>query len=143
MQPAIGRSIPRTEGRAKVTGEARYVDDLTLPGMLHGVTVRSTVARGIIRDIRFDPSIPWDEITIVRASDIPGRNVVALLTDDQPYLASDRINHPEEPVLLLAHRDRALLEEARRAIAIDIEPLPAVFSLEDSLEAREIIWRAD
>jgi CO/xanthine dehydrogenase Mo-binding subunit len=143
MQPAIGRSIPRTEGRAKVTGEARYVDDLTLPGMLHGVTVRSTSARGIIRDIRFDPSIPWDDITIVRASDIPGRNIVALLTDDQPYLASDRINHPEEPVLLLAHRDRALLEEARRAITIDVEPLPALFSLEDSLEGREIIWRTD
>jgi CO/xanthine dehydrogenase Mo-binding subunit len=39
--PAIGQSIPRKEGRAKVTGQARYVDDLRLPGMLHGVTVRS------------------------------------------------------------------------------------------------------
>jgi hypothetical protein len=51
--------------------------------MLYGVTVRSTVPRGFIEDVRFDPSIPWDEIIIVRATDIPGRNVVALITDDQ------------------------------------------------------------
>jgi CO/xanthine dehydrogenase Mo-binding subunit len=143
MTPAIGSPVPRKEGRAKVTGEARYVDDLTLPGMLHGVTVRSPAPRGIIRDIRFDPSIPWDDITVVRAGDIPGRNIVALILDDQPYLAADRVNHPEEPILLLAHRDRALLEEARRAVTIEIEPLPPVFTLEDSLQAREIVWGTD
>jgi CO/xanthine dehydrogenase Mo-binding subunit len=141
--PAIGRSVPRREGRSKVTGQARYVDDLTLPGMLHGATVRSPVARGILHDIRFDPSIPWDEITVVTASDVPGRNVVALITDDQPYLADERVNHPEEPIVLLAHADRALLDEARQGITFDIEPLPPIFTIEDSLNAREIIWRPD
>jgi CO/xanthine dehydrogenase Mo-binding subunit len=141
--PAIGRSVPRREGRSKVTGQARYVDDLTLPGMLHGATVRSPVARGILHDIRFDPSIPWDEITVVTAADVPGRNVVALITDDQPYLADERVNHPEEPIVLLAHADRALLDEARQGITFDIEPLPPIFTIEDSLSAREIIWRTD
>ena len=42
--PFIGRSVPRREGRAKVTGQARYVDDFALPGMLFGATVRSDVA---------------------------------------------------------------------------------------------------
>ena len=111
----VGRSIPRTEGRVKVTGQARYVDDLALPGMLHGATVRSPTPRGLIRDIRYDPGIPWDEFIIVTAADIPGANVVALINDDQPYLADGRVNHAEEPVVLLAHRDRSLLEEARRA----------------------------
>ena len=141
--PSIGRSIPRKEGRAKVTGQARYVDDLSLPGMLHGVTVRSPAPRGIIRDIRYGPGLPWDEITIVTAADIPGANVVALITDDQPYLATDRVNHAEEPVLLLAHRDRSLLEEARRAVTIEIEPLPAVFTIDEALSGREIIWGDD
>ena len=112
--PAIGQSIPRKEGRAKVTGQARYVDDLRLPGMLHGVTVRSPSPRGVIRDIRYGPGIPWDAITIVTARDIPGANVVALITDDQPYLAAGTVNHAEEPVLLLAHADPVLLQEARR-----------------------------
>ena len=94
--PLIGRSIPRREGRAKVTGQARYVDDFALPGMLFGATVRSDVARGRILGIDFDPAIPWDEFTIVTAADIPGHNRVALILDDQPYLAADVINHPEE-----------------------------------------------
>jgi CO/xanthine dehydrogenase Mo-binding subunit len=138
--PAIGRAVPRREGRAKVTGQARYVDDLALPGMLHGVTVRSTVARGIIRDIAFGPGIPWDEFTIVTAADIPGRNVVALILDDQPVLADERINHPEEPILLLAHHDKGLLEAARRAVRVEVEPLPAVVTLDDALRADTVIW---
>jgi CO/xanthine dehydrogenase Mo-binding subunit len=143
MPPAIGRSVVRREGRAKVTGTARYVDDVTLPGMLHGATVRSAVARGIIRGIRYDPSIPWDEFVIVTAADIPGVNRVALIVDDQPYLADERINHPEEPVVLLAHRDRHMLELARRHVTIDVEPLTPVFDIDESLAAREVIWGAD
>ena len=141
--PAIGRSVPRREGRPKVTGQARYIDDLTLPGMLHGVTVRSPVPRGTIRSIHFGDGIPWDDIVVVTADDIPGRNVVLLLTDDQPYLADTLVNHAEEPILLLAHADKHLLEEARRRITIDIEPSPAVFSIEDSLAGGQIIWRDD
>ncbi len=143
QSPAIGRAIPRREGRRKVTGQARYVDDLTLPGMLHGLTVRSSVPRGTIRGIDFGAGIPWDEITVVTAADIPGRNAVMLITDDQPYLASTDINHAEEPVVLLAHADRQLLEEARRRITIHIDPLPPVYSMEDSLAKKEVIWRDD
>ena len=141
--PAIGQSIPRKEGRAKVTGQARYVDDLRLPGMLHGVTVRSPSPRGVIRDIRYGPGIPWDAITIVTARDIPGANVVALITDDQPYLAAGTVNHAEEPVLLLAHADPVLLQEARRSVTIEIDPLPPVFTMDEALSGREIIWGAD
>ena len=86
--PAVGRPVPRKEGRAKVTGHARYLDDLALPGMLHGVTVRSRVPRGRIEQIRFGGGIPWDEVTIVTAADIPGLNRVTLITDDQPYPVS-------------------------------------------------------
>jgi len=141
--PAIGRAVPRREGVAKVTGRARYIDDLTLPGMLHGVTVRSPVARGIIRGIHYGDGVPWDEITVVTAADIPGRNIVSLLVDDQPYLAAERINHAEEPVLLLAHHDKGLLEEARRLIRLEIEPLQPVFTVDDALAARTVIWGDD
>jgi CO/xanthine dehydrogenase Mo-binding subunit len=141
--PTIGQSIPRKEGRAKVTGRARYVDDMALPGMLYGATVRSTIARGELRGIEYGPSIPWDEFTIVSAADIPGRNCVTLILDDQPFLADGRINHPEEPILLLAHSDRFLLEEARRQIIVHVEPRPAVFSIDDALERRHVIWGND
>ena len=44
-EPLIGRSVPRKEALEKVTGRARYVDDLTFPEILHGATVRSPVPR--------------------------------------------------------------------------------------------------
>src|SRR5918911_445185 len=139
----IGRPVPRKEGRDKVTGRARYIDDLHFPEMLYGATVRSPVARGRIKKISFEGKIPWDEFVVVTARDIPGENAVALILLDQPYLADEFINHPEEPVILLAHPDKYLLEEARRSVQVEIEPLPPVFRLEDSFNIREIIWGED
>src|SRR5712692_1120568 len=139
----VGKPIPRKEGRKKVTGQALYIDDLTFPGMLHGVTVRSSIPRGRIKNISFEGKIPWDEFTIVTAKDIPGENYVALILNDQPYLAENSVNHPEEPIVLLAHPDKYLLEEARRNVRVEYEELPAIFSLEDSLAQKEIIWGED
>ncbi len=139
----IGCSVPRKEGRDKVTGASRYVDDISFDGMLYGATVRSSVARGRIQGIEFDPRIPWPEFTVVTAADIPGQNCVALLIEDQPCLADKFINHPEEPVVLLAHTDKYLLEEARRAVHIEVEPLPAVFTIDDSLARKQLIWGDD
>src|SRR6185295_3824120 len=135
----IGKSAPRKEGRKKVTGAALYVDDISFPGMIHGVTVRSSVARGRIKSISYEGDIPWDEFTIVTAEDIPGENYVALILNDQPYLADKTVNHSEEPIVLLAHADKYLLEEARRHVRIEYEEMPAVFSLADSLAKKEII----
>ncbi|HKS96361.1 MAG TPA: molybdopterin cofactor-binding domain-containing protein, partial [Terriglobia bacterium] len=60
-----------------------------------------------------------------------------------PCLADKVVNHPEEPVLLLAHPDRYLLEEARRAVQIEVEPLPAVFTIDESLAGRTVVWGND
>ena len=139
----LGKSAPRKEGRKKVTGAALYVDDLSFPEMLHGTTVRSQVARGRIKNIAFEGDIPWHEFTIVAAKDIRdshGENYVALILNDQPYLADEVVNHPEEPILLLAHRNKYLLEEARRNVRVEIEELPPIFTLEDSVARKEIIW---
>src|ERR1044072_9961896 len=126
---SIGKSTPRKEGRKKVTGQALYVDDISFPDMLYGVTVRSSAPRGRIKHISFTGDLPWDEFTVVTAKDIPGENYVALILNDQPYLADGMVNHPEEPILLLAHEDKYLLEEARRRVQVEHEPLPAVFNI--------------
>ena len=139
----IGKSVQRKEGREKVLGTAQYVDDLVFPEMIYGATVRSSIARGRIRAIHFADGIPWNEFTIVRAADIPGKNCIALLIDDQPCLAAHLVNHPEEPIVLLAHPDKYLIEKARQSVTIEIDPLPAIFTIEDSLAKKEIIWGAD
>src|SRR6266478_904721 len=139
----VGVSVPRKEGRDKVTGQAQYVDDMTLPGMFYGAAVRSQIPRGQIRKITLGPGIAWDEFVIVSAKDIPGKNCIALIADDQPCLAHEAVNHPEEPILLLAHSDRHLLPKAVAAVSIEYEPLPTVFTVEESEGQSEIIWGTD
>jgi CO/xanthine dehydrogenase Mo-binding subunit len=139
----VGASVPRKEGREKVTGAARYVDDMVLPGMLHGATVRSSVARGKIKTISFGPGVDWKEFVVVTAKDIPGKNCIALILDDQPCLAAETVNHAEEPIVLLAHVDRHKLRKAVEAVSIDYEPLPSVHSMEDSERKSTIIWGND
>jgi CO/xanthine dehydrogenase Mo-binding subunit len=121
--PTVGRNVPRLDGVERVTGAARYVDDLVFPGMLYGRTVRSTISCGRIRAVNllFDRS----GFTVVDHRDIPGRNIVALIVDDQPCLAERVIRHCAEPVLLLAHRDRERLISAD--VDIEYEPSEPVF----------------
>jgi CO/xanthine dehydrogenase Mo-binding subunit len=141
--PIVGTSVPRMEGRGKVTGHARYVDDMTLPGMLYGATVRSRIPRGKIKKISFGPGIDWNEFVIVAAKDIPGKNCIALIEDDQPCLADGVVNHPEEPILLLAHPNRHLLPKAVEAVSVEYDALPAIFSIEESASLQQVIWGAD
>jgi len=108
--------------------------------MWFGATVRSTIPRGRITSIAFDPSIPWHEFTIVTAADIPGENTIVHLAKDHPCLASTHVNHVEEPILLLAHPDKAVLPAAAAAVRITYEELPAIYTIEESEKKEQIIW---
>ncbi len=133
---AVGRSVPRREGADKVTGRARYTDDLVIPGAWYGRTIRSTVARGTMRSVSMDPAFDWSQVVVVTAEDIPGENVVHLIRDDQPVLgrAGGEIRHREEPILLLAAADRATLDDAARHIRIEYDRAEPVFELDDATE---------
>jgi CO/xanthine dehydrogenase Mo-binding subunit len=119
VRGAVGRSVLRKEGIEKVTGTARYIDDVTFPGMLHARTIRSTIPSGEIDRIAF----PFDlrDFVVVDYRDIPGRNIVALIDDDQPCLAERMVRHVAEPIVLLAHADR----ERLHAAAVDVSYRPS------------------
>ena len=59
----VGTSVPRKEGRDKVTGQAQYIDDMTLPGMLYGATVRSRIPRGKSSTSRLAPASPGTNLS--------------------------------------------------------------------------------
>ncbi len=139
----IGTNVPRKEGPAKLTGAARYIDDITPANLWFGATVRSTIPRGHITGITFPPSISWHEFAVVTADDIPGKNMVTMFLEDQPVLAKDRVNHPDEPILLLAHPNRERLAEAVAAVQITYAPEPAIFTIADSIAQDTIIWGED
>ena len=119
----IGQGIPRRDGYAKVTGSLQYVDDLQPEGCLHGATVRSPVAHARILGIHRDPEFDWEDITVLTADDIPGENVVYLMTRDQPALAKGVVRHVEEPVALVAAPSRTRALEAVKHVRLELEEL--------------------
>jgi len=130
---AVGRNAARREGPEKLCGLTRYVDDYALPGCLHGVTLRASFPRGLIRGLTFDPAFPWHEFVVATAKDIPGRNRVALIVDDQPLLADTHVRHATEPIALVAHPSRDRAYEALRHITVDYEPRDPILTLDEAL----------
>jgi len=139
----VGSPVPRKEGVDKLMGRAKYVDDIELEGMWHGATVRSSIPRGLVRSIKFDPAVNWSEFAVVTAGDIPGKNHIQLIFADQPCLADGAVNHCEEAMVLLAHANKQKLREGIDAVQIDYEPLPPVFTIEESERQDVIVWGED
>ncbi len=139
----IGRSLPRVEARAKVTGAAEYIHNLRLPGMLHGKIARSTIPHGRIRHIDTRAAAAIAGVyRIVTGADI--RTVIAEpyfgpAFHDQPILAEEKVRHVGEPVAVVLAADPHIAEEAAQAIAVEYEPLPAVFDEVEAVNSAAIV----
>ena len=136
----IGRSVPRVESRAKVTGRAEYTHTMRLPGMLHAKIFRSTVAHGRIR---------W--IDTSAAKRVPGvmhvvtiDDVLKVLPDpyygpafhDQPILAHEKVRFVGEPVAAVIAADPHIAEQAVQLITADYDELPAVYDEVEALTSK-------
>jgi len=141
----VGWSVPRREAPEKLTGRARYTDDLVFPGAWFGATVRSSEPHARLLGIERDPAFDWSGVVVLTAADIPGENVVHLIVDDQPVLAADVIRHHAEPVALVAAPDAATARAACDHIHLRTEPLPPVLDrfASDRVFARYEIARGD
>src|SRR5207237_10566409 len=126
--PVVGESVPRKDGIGKATGKALYADDLVFPGMIHGRTIRSTTARGRLKSVTVKGDVPG--LVVADHPDVPGRNVCYLIEQDQPFLVERDIRHQAEPILLLAHEDREVLNAID--VAIEYETLEPLFDAEKS-----------
>jgi CO/xanthine dehydrogenase Mo-binding subunit len=126
---AVGKNVRRKDGDAKVTGAAKYIDDLSFPGMIYGATIRSTIPRGRIRAGHI--TLP-EEFIVADHRDIPGPNYVALIDPDQPCLAVDYVRHVAEPILLVAHADKHALIDVDKRVTIEYEPQAPTYDPERS-----------
>lgn len=124
----VGKSVARKDGIGKATGGAKYADDITFPGMIHGRTIRSSIPRGRVKSIELD--FDTTGFTIVDYRDIPAKNIVDLIEQDQPFLVETEVRHMAEPILLLAHEDRDKLNAAN--VVIEYEDETPVFDPEKS-----------
>ncbi len=126
----IGKRLPRIDGPIKATGRALYTDDIVLPGMLYGKIVRSSIPRG--RILKIDTS-GAEEMPGVRAiithQDIGDR----MHSSTHQLLRSDTVNYVGEEIAAVAAVDEDTASEAAERIKIEVEPLEAVFSIEEAL----------
>jgi len=133
--PGRAAGLPlRREGPAKLTGAAKYTDDLVFPGAWYGTTIRSTEARAKLVAIELDPDVDWSKVVVATAADIPGDNIVASIKEDQPLLVpvGGEIRHHAEAVALLAAAERETLRQLKGRIKLVTEPLEPVFDPEQS-----------
>lgn len=141
----MGRSTPRVEDERLLRGNARYVDDIALPNMLHAAFLRSHVAHGRLR-----------RLDLAAARKLPGVHAVLAYADLRPLLTGDRIPlalpsaaikfdvdpvclahdelcHVGEPIAVVLAESRHVAEDAVPLINIEIEDLPAVVDPRDGL----------
>ncbi len=139
----VGRSLPRLEARAKVTGRAEYVHNLRLPGMLTGKIFRSTVAHGRIRRIDISAARALPGVHRV----ITAQDILAILPNpyygpafhDQPILAVDKVHHVGEPVAVVLAADPHVAEEAVALIVAEYDELPAVFDEIEAVTSKAVV----
>lgn len=131
----VGSSPIRVDAREKVTGLSRFIDDYSLPGMLHGRVFRSPVPHCRIRKLDVAAARRFKGVAaVVTAKDLPGKNIVPLIFKDMPLLAERAARYLGEPIALIAAEDAETAEKAARAIKLDYEELPPI---DDPLRATE------
>jgi CO/xanthine dehydrogenase Mo-binding subunit len=133
----IGTSPPRPDGLAKAAGTARYADDLQLPGMIFGATVRSPHAHAKIDAVRFHRGRAPEGAVCITAADLaalPGPNGVQLLDDSWPVLADGEVRHVGQAVALVAAPTRLGALAARDAVEVVYTPLAPVLTLEEAVD---------
>jgi carbon-monoxide dehydrogenase large subunit len=140
----VGQAVPRKEDAKLITGQARYVDDLTLPGMVYVVVVRSPHAHARIRNVDVSKARAAEGVVAVfsgqdLAEDWAGPLPMAWpVTEDinnPPHwpLAKDKARHVGDGVAVVVAESRALAKDAAELVEIDFEPLPAVVDVEAAM----------
>ena len=135
----VGQRFPRLEDERLLRGRGRYVADLKLPGMVDVAIVRSQVAHGLLRSV--DLSAARDAegvIAVISADDVSEVNHVP----DFPVFAkpvatrlfaTDRVRYVGRPIAAVVAEDRYLAEDAAELVSVDIDPLPAMPTVESAI----------
>lgn len=139
----IGASRTRKEDRHLITGQSTWVDNMTLPGMVHLAILRSPMAHAKITaiDVEGARSAPgvvgaWSGRDIADVQgDLPCAWPVTpeMINPGAPSLAVDQVNFVGDAVAVVAARSAAEAVDALEEIDIDYEPLPPVLDLEDAV----------
>src|SRR5882757_10056116 len=154
---SFGEPVKRNEDRRLLTGQALFVDDIELPGMLHAAFLRSQVAHA--RILKIDVSRAMQRPGVVAAyvaGDlgnywqpgpilVPPPPIEGIIFHERTQipLAKDKVRHVGEPLVIVIAENRYIAEDALDDIDVELEPLPAVAGLEQGLSAGSALVHED
>lgn len=139
----VGARVPRIEDPRLLRGRGKYIDDITLPGMLHAAFVRSPYAHANIAGIDVEAARALDGVVGVFTGkdleDVVGPYVTKLPRPDvkqcsRRVLTTDKVRHVGEAVAIVVATSRYIAEDACELVTVDYEPLEAVVDPEAALE---------
>jgi CO/xanthine dehydrogenase Mo-binding subunit len=134
----VGKPVVRQDGREKVTGAARFADDLRFPGMLSAVMVRIPAAHALIRSVDYsainnDPALA----AICDASDVPAAKTVGIVRKDQPVFCDKKVVTPGDVIAMLLGESEEELLRLRDQVRIEYELLPVLTDYCNALAPNE------
>ena len=134
---SVAKPLPHDAAKLHVTGAARYVDDIPTPqGTLHLVFGLSDVAHGTIKSVELSKVRAAEGVVdVLTADDLPFENDVSPSAHDEPLLAEGTVHYVGQPIFLVVATSHLAARKAAQLAEVEIDPLPAIFTIEDALEA--------
>jgi aerobic carbon-monoxide dehydrogenase large subunit len=136
----VGSRVARKEDRRFLTGQGRYVDDVTVPGVLHLAFVRSSEAHARIVSVSTEAALSVPGVhAVYAAEDVAGLigpvralcSAPGYIETDMPVLATGKVRMVGEPVVAVVADSRYLAEDGAEEVVVEYEPLPCIVSTDD------------
>jgi 4-hydroxybenzoyl-CoA reductase subunit alpha len=134
----IGKRVALVDSAGKTTGQGKYADDLSLPGMIYGKILHSPYPHANIRKIDTSRAEALEGVVcVVTGPDAPNKYGILPVGHDETALAVDKVRYVGDNVACVVATTEAIAEKALELIEVDYEPLPAWFDPEDSMKAEK------
>jgi 4-hydroxybenzoyl-CoA reductase subunit alpha len=134
----VGKPLRRVDGRAKVTGETRFADDLSMPGMLFMKLARASVPHARILEVDASRALAAEGVrAVLTGKEFPVPFGILPVSQDEHALCTDKVRFVGDPVAAVVATDELAAEEAARLVAVRYEPLPTIGSPEEALATPE------
>jgi 4-hydroxybenzoyl-CoA reductase subunit alpha len=132
----IGKRVALVDSAGKTTGQGKYTDDLSLPGMLIGKILHSPYPHALIKRIHTSQArLMEGVVTVVTGQDAPNKYGILPVGHDETALAVDKVRYVGDNVACVVATSEAIAERALELIDVEYELLPAWFDPEDSMKA--------
>lgn len=128
----ISESVKKKDHDEKTCGQAIYIADMKFDGMLYGVIVRSTISYGKIKKIII-PKMK-DGYEVVEGKDVPGENLLRVITSEQPIFTDDIVRYIGEGILMITGSDKEQVQNYSKQVEIEYEEFEGVLKIDKATE---------